>query len=101
MISPNRLPYRSKSGRCSRLKTFAADQSSSGRSLCSGRSSDFLRHHAPALLVGRSAASGYAGQAQRDDALGIKPDLPSIGPKLPRSMHVVSPNVKGWDLSEQ
>jgi hypothetical protein len=95
MIGPNGSLYRSESGRRSCFKTFAADQSSSRRSLRSGGRRDFLQHHASALRIGRGTASGYAGQAQRDDALGIKPDLPSIGPKFPRGVHVASPKEFG------
>jgi hypothetical protein len=88
MICTNCPLHGSKRGGGRSLNAFAADQNSSGCSLCSGRSSDFLRHHAPALHIGSSTASEYAGQTQRDDALGIKPDLRSIGPKFPRSVHL-------------
>jgi hypothetical protein len=77
------------------LSAFATDQGSGGCSLRSENGRDFLRHHASALRVGRSTASGYTNQAHCDYLLSIKPDLPRIGPKLPRSMHFASPNDEG------
>jgi hypothetical protein len=91
MICLNRSLYRSKRGRCGRLKTFATDEGSGGCRLRSGSGSDFFRHHASALRISRGTASGYAGQAHRDYTLSIKPDLPGIGPEFPRGMHVASP----------
>jgi hypothetical protein len=94
MIFPDRSFYRRKGGRRGHLSAFATDQGS-GRSLRSENGRDFLRHHASALRVGRSTASGYTNQAHCDYLLSIKPDLPRIGPKLPRSMHFASPNDEG------
>jgi hypothetical protein len=92
MIFPDRSFYRRKGGRRGHLSAFATG---GGRSLRSENGRDFLRHRASALRVGRSTASGYTNQAHCDYLLSIKPDLPRIGPKLPRSMHFASPNDEG------
>ena len=92
MICPDCSLYRRKGGRRGHLSAFATDQGSGGCSLRSENGRYFLRHHASALRIGRSTASGYADQAHCDYLLSIKPDLPRIGPKLPRSMHFASPN---------
>jgi hypothetical protein len=95
VICPNRSLYRTKGGRCCRLKALATGQGGSGGSLRGGSGGDFLRHHASALCIGRCTAGGYTGQAYGDYTLSIKPDLPRIGPKFPRSMHVASPKEEG------
>jgi hypothetical protein len=95
MICPNRSLYRRKGGRRGHLSAFATEQGSGGCSLRCDSGRDFLRHHASALRIGHSTASGYADQAHCDYLLSIKPDLPRIGPKLPRSIHLASPNDEG------
>jgi hypothetical protein len=89
MICPDRSLYRRERGPRGRPRAFAADQGSCGSSLRNDSGRDFLRHHASALRIGRSTASGYADQAHCDYLLSLKPDLPRI---LPRSMHFASPN---------
>jgi hypothetical protein len=95
MICPDRSFYRREGGRRGLPRAFATDQGSGGRSLRGDSGRDFLRHHASALRIGRSTASGYTDQAHCDYLLSIKPDLPRIGPKLPRSIHFASPNDEG------
>jgi hypothetical protein len=94
-ICPDRSLYWRKGGRCGRPRPFATDQGSGSCNLRSDSGRNFLRHHASALRIGRSTASGYADQAHCDYLLSFKPDLPRIGPKLPRSMHFASPNNEG------
>jgi hypothetical protein len=89
MIGPDRSLYWSKGGHRGRPEAFATDQRSGACRLRSSSGSNFLRHHASALRIGRSTD---ARQAHRDYLLSIKSDLPSIGPKFPRSMHVASLN---------
>ena len=95
MICPDCSLYRRKGGRRGHPCAFGTDQGSGRSRLRSENGRDFLRHHASALRVGRSTASGYTNQPHCDYLLSIKPDLPRIGPKLPRSMHFASPNDEG------
>jgi hypothetical protein len=95
MICSNRSLYRRKGGRRGHLSAFATEQGSGGCSLRCDSGGDFLRHHASALRIGHGTASGYTDQAHCDYLLSIKPDLPRIGPKPPRSIHFASPNDEG------
>jgi hypothetical protein len=86
-ICANRPLYRGKGERCRSLDPLAASQCSSGCSLRGSGGREFLRHHASALHIGRSAATAYPGQAHRDHTLSVDSKVPHIVPEFPGCVH--------------